>query len=224
MTRIRYDGVETYLGAELAAGANTIQFNAPLAMDGGVSVPTLSTGDYIVLSILDANYVLSEIVYLTAYTEGDTTGYIDRAQEGTTAKAHALGSKVVHSATAEDFIAVQDHDADPTAHSEALTAIAQGVVTAAITAHVEDPPQDPHTYYVRKDDAQFDGEVVFGGDSNITVNGTLTIAEGGQLIVNGDLRIEGTGRLFINGKQLFISNTEPDQPSSNIVWMQTFGA
>lgn len=103
MARLRYNGVETTLGSGLTDGSDTsIDFAAVLTHDGGTNVPTISSPDYIPLSILDANNKVVEIVYLTAYTAGATTGTITRAREGTSGAARASGLKVVHAPTVAD--------------------------------------------------------------------------------------------------------------------------
>lgn len=103
MTRLRYNGLRATLNAALAAGDTTITFTAALTHSGGVAVPTLAAGDTILLAIMDAaGSGLSEIVTLTAYTSGATTGTISRAQQGTAAVAHSIGDKVVHGWTTAD--------------------------------------------------------------------------------------------------------------------------
>lgn len=69
------------LGANLTTSGTTITFGvAP-------PFPTLVSPQFIKL-VLD----FTEVVYLTAYTSGATTGTILRGQEGTTGKAHSSGS------------------------------------------------------------------------------------------------------------------------------------
>jgi hypothetical protein len=97
MARLRYNGLTTALGASLNTTDTTVTFDAALTHSGGVAVPTIGAGDHILLSIMDSNGRLYEIVQLTAYTSGATTGTISRAQEGTTAKSHASGATVVNS-------------------------------------------------------------------------------------------------------------------------------
>lgn len=111
MARLRYNGLCTgaagalvplELGASLTSGGTTITFNAALTHSNGTAVPTISGGDYLPLTILDASGNVVEIVYLTAYTSGATTGTITRGREGTTGVAHASGVKVVNAATSID--------------------------------------------------------------------------------------------------------------------------
>lgn len=106
MARLRYNGLTATLNSTLSAGATSISFNSALTHSAGVAVPTLSGGDYIALSIFNSSRNLAEIVHLTAYTSGATTGTILRAQEGTSAVAHSQNSRIVHAANADDFAAV----------------------------------------------------------------------------------------------------------------------
>lgn len=101
--RLRYNGLRATLGASLTNSGTTITFAAALTHSGGTAVPTLAGGDYIPLSILDSAGVLSEVVYLTAYTSGATTGTITRGKESTTGVAHTSGDRVVHGPTSLDI-------------------------------------------------------------------------------------------------------------------------
>lgn len=89
MARRTYDNAVGRLGSALASGGTTIDFgSAP-------SFATLAGGDYIPLVLEPAGSSASpnlEIVYLTAYTAGQTTGTILRGREGTAAVAHASGA------------------------------------------------------------------------------------------------------------------------------------
>lgn len=111
MARLRYNGLATgaagslvglSLGASLTSGATSVTFNAALTHSDGTAVPTIVSPNYIPLEILDANGRLSEIVYLTAYTAGATTGTIVRGLEGTSGVAHSSGDKIVHGPTRAD--------------------------------------------------------------------------------------------------------------------------
>lgn len=90
------------LGASLTNSATSITFNAALTYNNGTAVPTVASPNYIPLAILDSGGLLSEIVYLTAYTTGGTSGTIVRGREGTTGVAHSSGDKIVHDATPLD--------------------------------------------------------------------------------------------------------------------------
>lgn len=216
-TRLRYDGVETYLDTELGAGVTTIQFTTPLSSDGGALIDSFIGTEYLALSILDANYRLQEIVYLTAYSSGALTGTIERAAEGTSDKTHAVGSKVVHSATVVDYVLVQDHDIDANAHPEILAA-ANAYTDSSIAAH-DQPTSGAHPGLAQTAGDTFTGDVVF--DTNVNVKGTLTIEAGASAVIEGDLVING--RFFLNGREVIASNTPPSSPSANTIYIQTFG-
>lgn len=225
-TRLRYDGVETYLDIQLESDVNTIQLTEPLRHDGGIPIDTLQTDEFLALSILDSNYRLREIVHLTAYTAGDTFGTIERAMEGTINVTHPAGAKVVHASTVEDFLLIQDHDKDLNAHRPVIEAIAQGLIDTALNNHVGDTDpslsvDDPHPYYVRKSGAYFIGPVTFSEDNTVTVQGSLNVPAGAVVNVEGDLNV--TGKFTVNGRQLWISNTPPPTLSPDIVWIQTYG-
>jgi hypothetical protein len=102
MARLRYNGLKGTLGASLTSSATAVTFGAALTHSNGTAVPTIAAGDYIPLTILNSTGDLSEIVYLTAYTSGATTGTITRGQEGTTGVAHSSGDKFVQGPTTTD--------------------------------------------------------------------------------------------------------------------------
>jgi hypothetical protein len=102
MARLRYNGLTTTLGAALTNSATSITFGAALTHSNGTAVPTIAGTDYIPLAILDTSGHLSEIVWLTAYTSGATTGTITRGKEGTSGVAHSSGDKVAHGPFADD--------------------------------------------------------------------------------------------------------------------------
>lgn len=88
MTRLRYNGLSATLGDALTSSSTAI-----------------TGSDYIPLSILDPNGNESEVVWLTAYTQGQTTGTISRGKEGTTRVTHASGDRIVHGPTVADLAA-----------------------------------------------------------------------------------------------------------------------
>lgn len=124
MARLRYNGLTATLGLELTSSAADIEFDGPLTHSGGIDVPTIVGGDEIPMTIRDAAGRVAEIVSLTAYTAGATTGTITRAQESTTAKDHASGMRVTHGLTVADMDATADelsaHEAD-TSNPHAVT-------------------------------------------------------------------------------------------------------
>lgn len=98
ITRKRYNLCSTTLGAALTNSATSITLTAALKEGGGsgTNIPTLGTDEYLFLRIDD------ELVALTAYTTGATTGTIARAQEQTVAVAHSNGAWVSHVGTKSD--------------------------------------------------------------------------------------------------------------------------
>lgn len=110
MARLRYNGLTTTLGASLTDSATAVTFGAALTHSGGAAVPTISGGNYIPLTILDATGDVSEIVHLTAYTAAATTGTIVRGREGTTGVAHDSGDDMVHAPTVSDVSALPTID------------------------------------------------------------------------------------------------------------------
>lgn len=103
MARLRYNGLVAALDGSLDNDDTTATFVTKLTHSGGVDVPTITGTDYIPLAVYDANGVLSEIVYLTAYTEDALTGTITRGREGTTGVAHSAGSVVMCGAFVSDI-------------------------------------------------------------------------------------------------------------------------
>lgn len=94
MARLHYNGVKGALSGSHTNSVTTITLAAALTHSGGTNVPTVASPDYIPLSIHDSSGVLSEVVWLTAYTAGATTGTIARGKEGTTGVSHSSGDKV----------------------------------------------------------------------------------------------------------------------------------
>jgi hypothetical protein len=132
--RIRVDGLlaptaPPALAAALAAtgGTGTVTFPGALKHSGAVAVPTVADPDYLPL-VLDPDTGALEIVWLTAYTAGGTTGTILRAQEGTTGATHATGAAVVHGPTVADIggagkrFAVETNAASPVTIAAAANA------------------------------------------------------------------------------------------------------
>lgn len=100
--RVRQNALRGTLGASLDAVATSATFAAPLTHSNGTALATLADGEYVPLTLLDANG-LTEIVWLTAYTSAATTGTILRAQEGTPAVTHANGDRFVNAITVADL-------------------------------------------------------------------------------------------------------------------------
>lgn len=102
MSRLRYNGLSNSLGASLTDSSTAITFTSKLTYAGG-DVPTISGSNYIPLSILDADGLCAEVVHLTAYTAGATTGTIARGKEDTVGVAHDSSAALTHGPTAADF-------------------------------------------------------------------------------------------------------------------------
>lgn len=115
MARLRYNGLASgsggseanvTLGGSLTNSATSVTFAAALTYGGGTAVPTISGSDYLPLSILNSNGKVREVVHLTAYTSGATTGTIARGKEGTTGVSHASGATVQQGALVDDCTGV----------------------------------------------------------------------------------------------------------------------
>lgn len=96
--RRRHNLLSNTLGAALATGATSITFGSAL-QEGGSNIATLGTDEYLLLTIEN------EIVALTAYTSGATTGTVVRAQGNTVDPGvdHPNGTAVKHAPTKTDF-------------------------------------------------------------------------------------------------------------------------
>ena len=98
MSRQRYNNLSAKLGAPLSIGDTTITFQSVLTHDAGVPVPTIVAPDYIPLT-LEPSTSNFEVVNLTAYTSGATTGTCS-----TVARTHGTaGVSIVHAPTVDDF-------------------------------------------------------------------------------------------------------------------------
>lgn len=211
--RMRFDGLEVHLASPINEAQQQIFMDVPLTHSGGVSIPDVpaDAGDeYVPLAILDANNRLLEIIHLTDYAEGSTTGLVRRGEEGTAPRPHAQGASVVHAATIQDFLNVQDHVLDTQPHKPYINGLVESITREHITAHERDPNADPHPVYIRKKDGVID---------SVVVNGTLLIRPGARLVVQGDMVV--MGKLIINGYEVFLGNTPPPQQPDNLVWIQT---
>lgn len=81
----------------------TLTFTAALTHANGTAVPTLTGSEHFMLSILDPNGFVSEIVKVTAYASGGTSATVVRGQGGTAAVAHADGAVVINAPTIRDY-------------------------------------------------------------------------------------------------------------------------
>lgn len=101
MARLRYNNASGTLGGALTNAGTTIPFGvAP-------SFATIVSPDTIALT-LEPGTANEEIVSLTAYTAGATTGAIARGQEGSTGVSHANASAWVHGPTAVEWDTLLD--------------------------------------------------------------------------------------------------------------------
>lgn len=95
--RVRYNGLQTSLGAAITTNVQTSITFASALQSMGANIATLGTDEYIAFAIDD------EIVHLTAYTAAATSGTISRGKEGTTAaSSHTNGTVLYHSPTVYD--------------------------------------------------------------------------------------------------------------------------
>lgn len=94
--RLRYNHLHVALGSGLNSVATSIVFDGPL-QEGGVNIPTVASPNYLPLSIDD------EVLWLTAYTAGDTGGTVVRECEDTAAAAHDVDAEVHNAPTKLDF-------------------------------------------------------------------------------------------------------------------------
>jgi hypothetical protein len=90
------------LAAAISPTATTVTFPAALTYGGGQSVPTIADPDYIPF-VVDPDKSTEEVVWLTAYTSGATTGTVVRGKEDTVAVAHGVGAKALHGPSANDL-------------------------------------------------------------------------------------------------------------------------
>jgi hypothetical protein len=89
-------GTASSNGITLADGSTTT-----VSWASAPGFPTIVAPDYYVV-IAEPDTANEEIMYLTAFTSGATTGTVTRAQEGTSGRAHAA-TAWTHGPTAQDF-------------------------------------------------------------------------------------------------------------------------
>lgn len=112
MARLRYSDLATGAAGSVVDAAlsgshtnsvTTLTLNAALTYANGTAVPTITGSGYFMLSILDANGHVAEIVKVTAYTTAATSATVTRGQEGTAGVSHASGAKLRNAPTPLDF-------------------------------------------------------------------------------------------------------------------------
>lgn len=181
MARLRYNALRATLGASLTNSATSVTFGAALTHSNGTAVPTITGSDYIPLAILDSSGHLSEVVYLTAYTSGSTTGTIVRGKEGTSGLAHSSGDPVICSGLVSDL---------PSGLTQLRKSVTQSVSPATWTAL---------TWDVEDYDA-------LGLHDNATNNTRITAVSAGTLRVSAHVGFTGGGgqqylSYYVNGVQ-----------------------
>lgn len=105
-TRLKYNNVGDVTGSANPATLSTSTTTTITWPSAPSNLPTIASPDYVVL-VLEPNTVNEEIVYLTAYTAGATSGTVTRAQEGTTGQIHTSVAWV-NGPTLSDFTQVVD--------------------------------------------------------------------------------------------------------------------
>lgn len=108
--RKRYNFEYGDLGASLTAGGTTITF----AVTPGFA--TLGANEYIPIALPTGK----EIVHLTSYTAGNSTGTIERGQEGTAATTHSNGDPWINGPSEADEGSVWVNDINPAGASVTL--------------------------------------------------------------------------------------------------------
>lgn len=97
--RVRLNNVFGTLGALMTNVATTIDFgSAPAGLISMDATKHLAI-------IIEPDSANEEIVYLTTYTAGNSTGTIARGQEGTTAVQHLANAPWIHGPTKRDMAA-----------------------------------------------------------------------------------------------------------------------
>lgn len=101
--RLRRNNFKGVLGGSgLSSSGTTITFAAAPTYRNGAALPTVTAPDYMPLVLVDSTNGTWEIVYMTAYTTGGTTGAIVRARENSTGISHNAGDRVLHGLTSLD--------------------------------------------------------------------------------------------------------------------------
>lgn len=175
MARLRYNGLTATLGADLLTAGTTITFASALTSAAG-AVPTLGAGEYIPLAILDATSKPVEIVHLTAYTSGATTGTVTRGQGGTTAGDRASGLTAVNAPTTRDFDTRAINAQTGTAYTLRLSDAGNFVtMTNAAASTLTVPPNSSVAFPTGTiiEGAQLGaGQVTLTPGAGVTINGT----------------------------------------------------
>lgn len=104
MSRIRTNFVAGLLDAGINSSATSVTSSASTGASGLPGLAAVTGSDTAVI-VLDPDRLAGapEIVYVTAHTAASGTATISRGAEGTTARAHLIGTKWVHAATKTDL-------------------------------------------------------------------------------------------------------------------------
>lgn len=104
MARLRYSGLKAALDVAIDTDDTAVTFDAPLTYYGGtITVPDIAGDDYLPLSLLNTDGLVTEIAYLTSYDHTTGAGTLTRAQEDSTGVAHAAGDLAINGPTPTDI-------------------------------------------------------------------------------------------------------------------------
>lgn len=166
MARLRYNNEAGTLGAALTNSGTTITFtSAP-------NFATITSPNYIPL-FLDAGTGSFEIVYLTAYTGGATTGTIIRAAEDST-----LWPAVAHNATSGTWAcAYSKYDFTTSQLTPSVLALSANSATPAIdTDNYTVVHITAQTAAITSFTTNLTGTPVDGDSLRISITGTAAVA------------------------------------------------
>jgi hypothetical protein len=154
--RVRVPNAYGVLGAVMLAADTTISFAvAPAA------VPTIDSTKHLAI-IVEPDSANEEVIYLTAYTAGQTTGTILRAQEGTTAVQHPATAAWLHGPTKRDMASGRVARAGRTAGNLSLSATAWTAIDTgldlAVTAQAGDMIEACFSGYLGNEAADWFGD------------------------------------------------------------------
>lgn len=162
------------LGAQLTAGGTTITF---------ASAPTFTTlaADERIRLIIE-----NEVLYLTAYTAGATTGTVLRGQEGTTDATHVITTPWLHGPTIYDF----EKPRVRATRAADLALSANTWTSVAWTAEDYDT-HAMHDLVTNNDRLTIVRDGIYRVSAGIQISGNIII--GMRLKMNGSLGLGGVG-------------------------------
>lgn len=232
MARLHYNGVSGTLGGSLSNSATSVTFAAALTHSGGTNVPTIASPDYLPLSILDSSGRLAEVIYLTAYTSGATTGTITRGREGTTGVTHASGDTYTHAATAADLGLIPLSSANsgtsytvtaPTHGEQRLKLFLTGSPTITLSGGTSGEVCAVQLHLIQ--DATGSRTVTWPGNLDWGINGapvlsTVTGKTDQVYLTTDDGGASWQGALVGNGYTSPVAPSAPTSPAANVVSSQ----